>query len=71
MKVRITADVKEIRKDGMVPVRCQIEQENVRTKLLPEVFTAILKSMKDTNRSAFYAAMISFIDEEMSGEKHD
>lgn len=62
MKVRITAHIKEIDKDGIAKVGCKIQQEFAVPVFMPVAFEAIFKAMKDTDKRAFYEAMSNFAE---------
>lgn len=69
MRVKIIADIREFTKAGVANVGCKIVQERSVNFLLPVAFEAILKAMKDTNKSAFYDAMANFANEDFDGAK--
>lgn len=64
MKVRITAHIREIDKDGIAKVGCKIQKEFAVSMFMPVAFEAILKAMKDTDKRAFYEAMANFANED-------
>jgi len=66
MNIRITATIKDICEDKnciSINVKQDFDDPIIRL-LLPQLYTSILKSMRDTDEDAFDEAMTRFIDED-------
>ena len=70
MKYEIIATIKNINEEkSFATIRVKHDTDClVPSEAISALYEAIIKSMKDTNKKAFYDAMTSFIDEELNNE---
>jgi hypothetical protein len=70
MTYRITAFIRSINEERTnARIRVTHDTDLLMTSdLIRSLYEAIIKSMRDTNKEAFYDAMTSFIDEELNNE---
>lgn len=69
--MRITTEIKELDKDMRAHMSVKVERHEVTDHVLTAThYVAILQSMRDTDKNAFYHAMAHFVtDEELESAK--
>ena len=69
--MRITTEIKELDNDMHAHMSVKLERHEVTDHVLTAThYVAILRSMRDTNKDAFYHAMAQFvIDDELKSAK--
>ena len=66
--MKITAKVKNIDTDLRAEVGVRVESKDAGDLLLRHViYQAILRAMRDTDKRAFYEAMLEFAEEDFDG----